>query len=48
MCEEKDYPTSMPMMRRTLLRAKRLCPKVETYDKFLNRLLDVLEESVKR
>ena len=48
MSEEKDYMTSMTIRRRTLMRAKCLCPKVESYDKFVNRLLDMLEESVKR
>lgn len=39
---------TITVKRTTRERFKRLCLKVETYDKFLNRLLDVLEDGGKQ
>jgi hypothetical protein len=40
--QRKDI-TSMPITKTTLERIKRLCLKGETYDTFLNKVLDLLE-----
>jgi len=43
-----ERPTmSINVKRATYERCRRLCLKVESYDKFLNRLLDMLEKQEK-
>lgn len=41
----ENLTATITVKKSTRDRFKRLCLKIETYDKFLNRLLDVLEDS---
>jgi hypothetical protein len=45
--EKEKYQATVNVKRATRDRFKRLCLKIETYDKFLNRLLDLLEKQEK-